>query len=297
MESTKYLSLAEYHAEREHDSNSSLTLFYRSPALYYETRITGRIKPKQTDQMRLGAALHTAILEPERFDEFFRPIPNHVLAKNRSRVGKAWIDWALDCSEKFGPDVILLKTKEHEQLKWQVDKILHHPIASQLLRHTTDCELTYFFEWEGHPLKVRFDGLDSIGGSFFDLKRTRSTIQDFWREVRRFGYHRQAALYSVAYELLYDVKPIERWIICHDEPPYDVYVRIVPQSLIDLGLLELRQILSQLTECRAGLRPWAPTESLVEEELELPSWFCPNGFADVLEHYEYEGEHNSGTNP
>lgn len=268
---TEHLTAEEYHDEREHDSNTTLSWFAQSPALYYETRITGRIQPTTTDRMRLGNATHAAILQPDKLSQLVKVIPQEVLAKNGARSGNAWKEWLA-----ANGDAVLVKQHEYDLLRWQVDNVWQHPIASRHLRNITDCELSCFFQWNGTKLKARFDAVDSLGGAFCDLKCTAANIGEFWRHVKKFGYHRQAALYSTAYHMLYGVMPIARWIVVQDAPPFEVWVRTVPRELIDAGALELFRIFDLLADCRSGKRPWVSEDSLVECDLDVPSFFYQN---------------------
>lgn len=266
------MSHADYHAEREHDSSSSLRLFEESPARYYHTRITGRIQPKpETDAMRLGTATHVAILEPERIHELVEVIPPEVLSSDGAKRGKKWEAWR---DEHQG--LVHVSQAEFDALKWQVENAWTNSAVRAVLERVTVREHSIFWTTkDGYRLKCRMDAAQELDGQIIDLKRTARTERDFWRAVKDFAYHRQAALYCAGFKALYGVRARFHFLIVQSEPPYECCIRTLPLDALKLGHAENKETLKQLYECRRGARRWVTDGYEQIRELDLPPFFYP----------------------
>src|SRR5262245_12246999 len=64
------VSLPDYHRDRTCESNSTLKEFLENRWLYYLRRVKRTVPPKPpSDELALGNALHTRLLQPHRYDE------------------------------------------------------------------------------------------------------------------------------------------------------------------------------------------------------------------------------------
>lgn len=268
------LSHAEYHSELEHDSNTSLRLFEESPARYYHTRITKRIPPKvETDAMRLGTATHIAILEPERIHESIEIIPPEVLSASGEKRGKAWDKFQADFAGK-----VLVKQSEFDGLKWQVENAWTNPAVRAALERVTVREHSLFWTTkQDYKLKCRMDAAQELDGEIIDLKRTERSEPDFWRAVKDFAYHRQAALYCHGFKSYYGVRPRFHFLIVQSKPPYECCIRTLPIEALKLGHYENQETLERLYACKRGERRWVTDGYEEIRELDLPPFFYPEG--------------------
>ena len=265
-------SADDYHANRTHDSNSTLRVFDRSPAEYYHRFVTRRIPADPpSDAQRLGTAIHAAILEPEKVDSLLALIPNEVLASNGAKSGNKYREWA---AEHVGQ--VCVKLKENDLLRWQIETVWANPACRDLLVSASVREHSIFWTTEGHQVRCRFDMADEIGAVIGDIKRTRQTEATFWRALRDYAYHRQAALYCDGFESLYGVKPEFHFLILCDDPPYECCVRTLPAAAIDVGRAENADTLVRLRECKAGNRKWITEGTDELRELTYPPYlFAP----------------------
>lgn len=264
------LSLEAYHADLTHDSSSSISLFDRSPALYYHRRITKRIpSPPPTEAQKIGAAVHTAILEPHLFDELIVVVPADVLTSDGKRAGNKFKEWASNHAGKLH-----LKAEDYDAHRWMIDSVWSNPAARELLGSAEYREYSVFWtDADGHQRKARFDAPLVLDNRFVDVKTTRRAGADFARAVPDFDMHRQAAWYCEAFEAMWSTWPQAVYIAVENEEPYDTSVWTLPAAAIAVGLREIEGLLRQLGECRSGRRPWVPEHYGEVRELELPGWF------------------------
>lgn len=266
------MSHADYHAEREHDSSSSLRLFEESPARYYHTRITGRIPPKkETDEMRLGTATHIAILEPERIHELLEIIPREVLSKSGAKSGGKWDEYRAEFAHK-----VLVKQEEFDGIRWQVESVWSNKQCRRILERTNLKEHSIFWtDKHGWAKKCRMDAASELDGLLVDVKRTGRTERDFWRCVQGFKYHAQASLYCEGFRQLFGIRPNFHFLIVQDEPPYEARVRTLPIDALKLGHAENNETLTRLYKCRNEGAPWESEGYSEVRDVELPPFFYP----------------------
>lgn len=266
------LSNEEYHAEQEHDSNSWLRIFDNSPAEYYERRVTGRIQPEPaTEPQRLGTAIHSCLLEPDKAAEFIICIPEDVLSKSGSRAGAAWTEWLATVDGKLP-----IKRDEYNQLMWQLESVWSNTAAAEAIRSATALEHSILWTSdEGYRLRVRLDAANGLDAIVTDIKRSRKREANFWQAVREYKYHRQAALYCDGFEALYGIRPTFQFLIINDEPPFDCCVRTLPAAAIQLGRDENARVLAKLYACKRGDAPWQADGFDEVRELEIPPFFYP----------------------
>ena len=64
-----YETNRDYHADREHVSNSMLGIYIESPEKYRQTFITQTLAREVSKQMRLGTLTHILTLTPDHLEE------------------------------------------------------------------------------------------------------------------------------------------------------------------------------------------------------------------------------------
>lgn len=258
----------EYHADTTHDSHSSLSLFIKSPALYYHRRITGRIPaPPQSDALRLGTATHAAILEPENLAELVAVAPAEVLSKSGSRSGKAYDDWAVAQGTRT-----IIKQSEMDSIRWMIENVADNDQASALIERAKYREQCVFWtDADGNHRKARFDAVLLTDSVVVDIKTARDPGPEWWRSVRDYGYHRQSAWYRDAFVAAWVAVPTVAHIVIGNEAPHEVFVWTLPERAIQLGYMENAVALKELAACRGGMCPWRRQQ--FTQELEIPRWF------------------------
>lgn len=264
----------EYHDDLTHDSSSVLRIAEDSLAAYYHLRVTGRMKPKpQTPEQRAGTACHAALLEPSRCDELVICIPPGVLSKNGSKSGKPWEEWR----DAQRPGAALLKVDEFDALKWQIETVWENPRCRELLLNATRTEYSIFWtDSDGSKLKCRIDLLLELDGVIADVKTSRHDDENFWRSLRDYGGHAQAAHYVDGASHLFGRSFEFKYLLVPSDPPYeDCCVRTLPAAALRLGHERNVEIIRKIRECREGRRPWLRDGVHEDRTLNLPSHFYP----------------------
>jgi exodeoxyribonuclease VIII len=262
-----------YHGERGHTSHSGLQMFRQSPPAYYETYVTGRMRSKETQPLRLGTGTHMAVCEPERFEQTALLIPKDVLGSNGSKSTNAWKAFAAENAGR-----LLLTQAELDGMRWQADNVHRHPVAGPLLKRSTACEQSIFWtDSKGRKLKCRIDAAQEIDAEIVDVKTSTHHRGEFWRAVRDYNLHCQAAFYCDGFASYYGDFPAFRFLVIRNEPPYEVYVVTLPERVLKAGTALNAKALDDLQACYEGRRKWLCEGYDVESELELPAWFCADG--------------------
>ncbi|HGJ5869590.1 PD-(D/E)XK nuclease-like domain-containing protein, partial [Arsenophonus nasoniae] len=141
----------------------------------------------------IGTAVHTAILEPERFAEQYTCSPELNL---RTKDGKQ--ELAEFEAQAIANNQISLKKDEFEQVEMMRDSALAYPMVEELLENG-EPELSIFYRTEnGTLLKIRPDLLGIYADKPFMLDvKTTDDVHDFCKSVDKFGYHIQAEFYRL----------------------------------------------------------------------------------------------------
>jgi hypothetical protein len=174
-----------YHATH-HLSKSKLDLFNRSPAHL------DCAKPKDaTRNMEIGTAIHTAILEPERFKAEYLLLTD--APDRRSSLYK-------EATKVHSTERVLVSSEVEQVQGMQVTALAHQSYKKQYLEKPHENELSFFgiCSITGAPIKCRFDMLTQDGRAL-DLKKTQD-IRDTSRSLLNYRYHVQHAFYSHVYE-------------------------------------------------------------------------------------------------
>lgn len=176
---------SKYHAHHS-ISKSGLDLVHKSPAHYAQ-----RVERAPTQAMKTGTAIHTAILEPDRFAAAY-----HV-ADAKDRRAKAW----KEAVEKYGDEYVLLPS-EHESIVAVQNAALSRPEVKRLAHAPGWPELSAFATdpVTGVLVRCRYDLLAKAAFAV-DLKTARDVFErGFARSCATYRYHVQVALYSDIYE-------------------------------------------------------------------------------------------------
>jgi exodeoxyribonuclease VIII len=223
---------------------------------------------EETKALRMGTAIHCAVLEPERFARSYLAQPD--LGDGRTKAGKeARAAW--DASRD--PSAIVLDADEHELVVRCATATREHHAVRELLRggHAEQV-LTWTDEETGLACKGRLDYL--APAYLIDLKSMRAeTLGAFAREVAGRLYHGQLAWYLDGAIASKRVDALASQVICigiQTVEPYDVVPgRIMPED-IERGRALYRGLLRRYVECRAA--NWWPGLAPGVVNLQLPMW-------------------------
>lgn len=205
-----------------------------------------------TPAMLLGRAVHTSVLEPDRF-----PLCYAVWRGGR-RQGNEYAKWA--AMEKEGGRDILTEPKYDNCLAIR-NAVHRDPEAARLLRRMTRFEER--IEWTdtvtGLDCSGRVDATDGV--TVLELKTTKSVSpRVFIKQYANMLYHGQAAMYQDG------LKAVNSWCIAVEQKePHAVQVFWIPELTIEAGRYLYREWLQTVrtVDTFTGREPLP---------LELPAW-------------------------
>lgn len=252
----KRLPASEYHAH-ESISKSGLDLIAKSPA-HYKCRAS--LEPTQA--MIIGTAIHTAILEPDRFES------EYCFTDAKDRRATSYKEAVQD----YGVENVLLPSDANNVRKIQ-EASLSRPDIRNLAHAEGDAELSAFATdpETGVKVRCRYDRLASAGFAV-DIKKARDiSDRGFARSCATYRYHVQVAFYSDIYEWITGERLSEFWLIAIEESePYTVVPYRLDDLSIEAGRLAYRRDLNTYAHClEMGEWPhYEPESNLIA----LPDW-------------------------
>lgn len=220
------------------------------------------LQREASEAMVLGEALHCAILEPERFAAQYAAEPRFEGHPN-SNAYKAQRDaWRSEHATS-----VLLTWAEYQDVRAMAAAAREHPVAGAVLAARGKNELSITWSGkDGATMKARLDRVCRVPASLLyptspdrggeviclcDVKTTRAIAPvEFERELARFGYHGQLAMYADALTAA-DPSPFAVAILAvENTPPYDVAVYRVDDEVIDHGRKLYRRLLALYQQCQ-----------------------------------------------
>lgn len=270
----------QYHADTTHISKSGVCLVNKTPANYYHAYLNPLRKPRQeTPAMRIGSAVHCAVLEPQLFESQYGHFDDTAkieeIGGGNPRGTKVYKEW----KENFfreNTDKIFLTDAEMELCNNVRDAVLAHPTAARLLNAPGKVEQTFLFNEpvSGAPCKIRPDRYSELDGDVYivDLKTTEDASPDqFARSAYNYKYDVQAPFYLDGFEYATGVRPEAFvFIAVEKEAPYNVAVYFAPDEMLELGRKKYRAGCQTYAECLAtGVWPGYDTDV---KTLKLPAY-------------------------
>ena len=259
----------EYHADTTHVSHSALEVFRYSARLFHDRYVSGdEPRAEPTPQMKLGSALHAALLEEHAFDDMIAPAP---ICDRRTKEGKA--TWAAFCASHGHK--IILPADDYDAVMRMAASITSHREAGRLLFHDdriVETPLRWTDPATGIDCKAKPDCYIPRA-AIVDVKTcTNPETGAFARAALDLGYHRQAAFYLDAVHAAGDTDCGRFFFIAvSNKPSYEASVLSLDQAEIDLGRRQNAELLCRLEECRRTgqwASPWATGVNL----LTFPKW-------------------------
>jgi hypothetical protein len=227
------------------------------------------ISPRDdTDELRFGRALHSALLEPDRFDEEFAVAP---YTDRRTKAGKnTWTEFSNANSGKT-----IITADEYECTEKMQRVAYDHPVVSLLLSEAAATELSIVWKDADTELlcKGRIDLLTTFCGWTIigDIKTTVDASRHaFKRQATAYGYYRAMAWYRRG---LNELVPAERrcvLVAIEKTPPFCVVPYELDEMALKIGDAENVELLARYAECkRSGLWPGYSDNIVV---MDLPAW-------------------------
>lgn len=232
----------------------------RSPAHY----LAQKEHPMQpTAAMRLGTAVHTMILEPEKADIEIARAPK---VDKRTKVGKETIE----LFERENAGKLCLDADVYDKAAAIADAVYKHPTARELL---TDGQSEVSMLWKAYgdlPCKARFDYYR--GDGIVDIKTTQDASPEaFARSIASLKYHMQAAHYLQGY------REVTGWdadhftfIAVENEPPYAIGIYRLDEASLQTGRMLMLQAAFAFERAQKPAE-WQGYASDIQT-ISVPSW-------------------------
>lgn len=252
-----------YHADRSAVSSSQLKLILRSPLHFQHGLQAPHI---ETPAMRIGTAIHTALLEPERFRNIYRVAPE----KGRSAADKlAFANYVV-----AHPDKVLISRSEMDMVEAVQQTVARHQLASKLLR-MGQAETSIF--WHDPETAIRCKCRPDLLVSpwlILDIKTTEDASEEaFMRSCAQYHYDLSAAMYREGVWHATKKSLDFVFLAVEKKPPFAVALYRASDRFLQHGDMLFRRTLSTLKDCRqaASYRGYQPDG--VISEIDLPRWY------------------------
>jgi hypothetical protein len=254
----KDMSNEDYHASMGL-SNSGVTEILYDPEVYYYKYLSGMYDREESSQMKIGTAIHCAVLEPQRFIETYRQIPSDI----KVRKGKKW-DKILDDN----PGKIFIKQKEYANAI-NIKNKLSYSLIFQETFDPCNVEHSIFFTYDDIYLKSRPDYYNDK--YVVDIKKTKSIKYDsFSNSIYTYNYHSQAAMQIDALKCVDGKDRIHLFLAIEENPPHLFKFYQLDNQAIALGR-ERYQIAAYIYDKCTETNIWSNQEDEIDI-INLPSW-------------------------
>ena len=180
------LTNEQYFADIHFLSSSGLKMLLREPEMFYRKYILKNLpKEEGKEHFDVGTAIHTKILEPEKYE-------NQVTSFDGRRSGKVWEQFKEDNKGK-----IILGNVANMQVERMYASIQKHKKSLELLHYPGSSELSFFTSINGVPVKTRKDRISFDAKLMLDLKSMSGIINEetFGKQADYLDYDLSAALY------------------------------------------------------------------------------------------------------
>lgn len=219
-----------------------------------------------TAAMKLGSALHCAVLEPRIFAERYAVMPN---IDKRTNAGKQmWVDWMTENPNRIG-----IKPEEMEQVRGMAASLDARMTERNLLGSAAKEVSAYWWnDAYGVQCRGRLDALDLERGVILDIKTTDDASEgSFERTLWNFKYHWQLAFYRQGVEAITGVSINHVTIAAIErDPPYACQTFRLMDDVMKRADVEVNDLFSKYRQCLdAGSFPGYPDEIV---DLKLPRW-------------------------
>jgi len=250
-------------------SKSGLDQIAKSPLHYWARFLDpNRVWPEATPAMRLGTAVHTHLLELDKWDDQIAVAPGDI--NRRTKEGRE--QWA--AFEAASKRKTVITADDAEVVMAMGRSVMRHPGAAMLLGMAGKAETTHMWTDPiyGLECKCRPDWLTDDGSIIVDLKTTRdASPRGFRRSIADYRYHVQAGWYMHGVELATGKRPDQFIFICVESTaPYACAVYAADAELIERGYEQAMLDLGKLATCKAA-DSW-PSYSDQIENISLPGW-------------------------
>lgn len=231
---------------------------------HFHAAIEGRMKSDDTEDRKLGRAIHCRLLEPERYrTDFLVATTCRAVKQDGQQCGNTarllwdgeWYCGVRGHAPKGASEPADYIAESERQRIEALCEALHtnDVFQSGLFRRPGWHEASGIWEERGMRCKCRIDRLDESKPIVIDLKKIqvgtgdRETCEE---KIRDYGWYRQAAMYVKCIEALLEKTPEFVWVFVEDDEPYDVQVIPADSQTIAIGRHEVDDVLGRYAVAR-----------------------------------------------
>lgn len=229
----------EYHADSAVSSSTLKIMASKTPAHAKAKTNTA------TQATTYGAAVHTALLEPEKFDA-------QVIRGYEDRRGKRWKDAQEDADAR---GCVLLTSSEYDTISALRASLQANKLVCDLLGGNGVNEQSAFWTDDETDLRcrVRPDRINYDMRLMIDVKTTVSAASyDFQKSITKYGYHLQQAMYLDGYAQHGIKLKGFVFIAIEKTPPFACAVYQLDDDAEQAGYELYRGTLKRYAECKAS---------------------------------------------
>ena len=243
-------------------SCTNLKIMLRSPAHYHASIL---FPQKTTAEMQLGSALHTAVLQPDLFDEEYMELPK---LDRRTKEGKELYKQYSESGK------ILLDSATVSTVQKMKESLMQHTIISSVLSSGSP-ELSCFGclpEFPHTLIKCRPDWYNEKLGVLLDLKTAcDASPKAFIKACVDYLYHLQHALYLDLFSHV-SGRRIQAFLFAavEKEPPYAVAIYELNAEAVEMGRELYRKAILAYNDS-LDRHYWVGYSPKIEI-LQLPAW-------------------------
>lgn len=232
--------------------------YLKSPLRY----LHNKQHPKEpTNAMIIGRAVHTAILEPEKFEKEFIKQPAFSQRKADQEAKAAFLE---NCGS-LQP----IKAADWEMIEKITHSFRHSYPAQEIASFKK--EVSLFFNVGGVDCKARIDALSVDGLVFVDLKTTEDPDPSkFRREFFYYNYDFQMAFYQMAIRAVMQlsITPTCYIYAIGKTEPVEVTRHVVCREVMEYGAGKVSKALEAHRKC-LETQSWPTYDSKIAHEITL----------------------------
>ena len=255
---------------------SGLKLVSITPRHYYSEYLDPNREWKEPSKaLRLGTALHTAVLEPELYRSKIIIEPTSWPTKKECGVSQE--DQKFNFNRK-NRDKTIISVDDSNSIHGMYNAIFEHPLASRLLGSKGFAERAILFDHPetGSPSKIKPDWYNEDENIIIDIKSTDdASPEGFAKSCVNYWYHVQAPWYLDGFYYANGIMPRAFiFIVVEKERLFNVAVYYAPPDMIELGRSIYLKHLRTYEKCRQANYWPGYSENL--EPINLPTWAFRN---------------------
>ncbi|MFZ5104350.1 PD-(D/E)XK nuclease-like domain-containing protein [Enterobacter roggenkampii] len=263
------MSNEEYHAD-EAIGSTTVKAISISPANHFFNKFTG------SKSAHIGSAIHAALLEPDKYKEFYS-LNQHISSRNSIEYKKL---------AATIPTELILVGNEVETVQRMYESSRLNDDFMDYMNTKGFSEVSMFAECPetGLMLKCRFDRLSDTLSYPLDVKSCRDASErGFSNAFGQYKYHIQAAFYLYVLKLATGIEYNQfAFFAIENSPPYRNCVYYIGEESLELGYREMFAALDKLVACKEDESMKYEGIVLPSNEINVPAYLLDNEYDDEV---------------